>query len=121
MLARTRASTGSAPGTISIIQGQLATCVVGSLPCRIPALAAGALLVLALLSPTFTATAQQDPRFFSQTNFRVDNDAFWTFFQSRGGVRTFGYPVSRSFKLDGFTVQIFQRIVMQLQPDGSVG
>ena len=79
-----------------------------------------ATLVLALTGPTSTATAQEDPRFFSQTNFRVDNDAFWSFFQSRGGVRTFGYPVSRTFKLDGFSVQIFQRIVMQLQPDNSV-
>jgi hypothetical protein len=50
----------------------------------------------------------------------VDTDAFWSFFQGRGGVRTFGYPVSRTFKLDGFPVQIFQRIVMQQQPDGSV-
>jgi hypothetical protein len=61
-----------------------------------------------------------DPRFFSQTGFRVDTDAFWDFFQHRGGVRTFGYPVSRQFKLDGFRVQIFQREVMQLWPDGSV-
>ena len=61
-----------------------------------------------------------DPRFFSQTNFRIDTDAFWDFFQGRGGVRTFGYPVSRTFKLDGFQVQIFQRLIMQLQPDGSV-
>ena len=67
------------------------------------------------------ASAQaSDPRFFAQTNFRIDNDAFWDFFQHRGGVRTFGYPVSRQFKLDGFPVQIFQREVMQLWPDGSV-
>jgi len=66
------------------------------------------------------ASAQQDPRFFSQTNYRIDNDSFWDFFQHRGGVRTFGYPVSRIFQLDGFRVQIFQRLVMQLQPDNSV-
>jgi polysaccharide biosynthesis protein PslG len=78
-------------------------------------------LVLTVTSFASGATAQSsDPRFFSQTNFRVDTDAFWTFFQARGAVRTFGYPVSRTFKLDGFSVQIFQRIVMQLQPDGSV-
>jgi hypothetical protein len=41
-------------------------------------------------------------------------------FQHRGQVRTFGYPVSRVFQLDGFQVQIFQREVMQLQPDGGV-
>jgi hypothetical protein len=67
------------------------------------------------------ATAQQaDPRFFPQTSFRIDSDAFWTFFQGRGGVRTFGSRVSRQFRLDGFQVQIFQRNIMQLQADGGV-
>ena len=61
-----------------------------------------------------------DERYFPQTQFRIDNDAFWDFFQHRGQVRTFGYPVSRVFQLDGFQVQIFQREVMQLQPDGGV-
>ncbi len=81
---------------------------------------------IALLANTFFTGVQQsaaqaaDPRLFSQTGFRVDSDPFWSFFQARGGVRTFGYPVSRTFKLDGFPVQIFQRIVVQLQPDGSV-
>lgn len=69
---------------------------------------------------TPTTTATNDPRYFSQTGFRVDTDAFWNFFQQRGSVATFGYPVSRTFTLDGFQVQIFQREVMQLQPDGSV-
>src|SRR6516164_1408147 len=72
-----------------------------------------------LLAPTVTAQPA-DPRFFSQTNFRIDNDAFWNFFQGRGGVPTFGFPVSRQFKLDGFQVQIFQRNIMQLQADGGV-
>ncbi|MBV9595875.1 MAG: cellulase family glycosylhydrolase [Chloroflexi bacterium] len=71
-------------------------------------------------SPATTTLAQADPRYFSQTGYRIDNDAFWNFFQGRGGVPTFGYPVSRQFKLVGFQVQIFQRLVMQLQPDGSV-
>jgi hypothetical protein len=80
------------------------------------------LIVAAIVAGSFQPAAAQpeDPRFFLQTSFRVETDAFWTFFQSRGGVRTFGYPVSRTFTLDGFPVQIFQRTVMQLQPDGSV-
>jgi hypothetical protein len=88
---------------------------------RIHVVVALALIVAACLLPATAATAQQaDPRFFSQTNYRIDTDAFWDFFQGRGGVRTFGYPVSRTFRLDGFPVQIFQRIVVQQQPDGSV-
>jgi hypothetical protein len=77
---------------------------------------------LSTLSLNVSAVGAQaaDPRFFSQTGYRVDSDPFWDFFQHRGGVRTFGYPVSRQFKLDGFGVQIFQREVMQLWPDGSV-
>ncbi|MDQ6672493.1 MAG: hypothetical protein M3069_17420 [Chloroflexota bacterium] len=78
------------------------------------------LLVLAVPATPGASAQSSDPRFFSQTSFRVDNDAFWDFFQHRGSVRTFGYPVSRVFKLDGFPVQIFQREVMQLWPDGSV-
>ena len=84
-------------------------------------LTAMVLLGASLLSASATAGAQStDPRLFSQTGYRIDSDPFWSFFQARGGVRTFGYPVSNTFKLDGFPVQIFQRIVVQLQPDGSV-
>jgi hypothetical protein len=78
------------------------------------------LSVAAPTAPSAAAQQTQDARFFSQTGFRIDNDPFWDFFQHRGGVRTFGYPVSRQFKLDGFPVQIFQREVLQLWPDGGV-
>src|ERR1051326_8689781 len=84
-------------------------------------LTAAVLLGASLLAATASAGAQTtDPRLFTQTGYRIDSDPFWTFFQARGGVQTFGYPVSNTFKLDGFPVQIFQRIVVQLQPDGSV-
>jgi N-acetylmuramoyl-L-alanine amidase len=66
------------------------------------------------------AESADDPRFFPQTRYRIDDDRFWDFFQRRGGVRTFGYPVSGTFQLLGLRVQIFQRQVMQLQPDGGV-
>ena len=79
-----------------------------------------ALLVVGAASAPAVGAQSSDARFFSQTNFRIDNDAFWDFFQHRGAVRTFGYPVSRQFKLDGFNVQIFQREVMQQWPDGSI-
>jgi len=82
--------------------------------------AAALLLVLASPGAPGASAQDSDPRFFAQTNFRIDNDAFWDFFQHRGGVRTFGYPVSHQFRLDGFPVQIFQREVMQLWPDGGV-
>jgi N-acetylmuramoyl-L-alanine amidase len=71
--------------------------------------------------PTAPAAAQSpDARTFPQTGYRVGDDAFWIYFQRRGGVRTFGYPVSNPFTLQGFQVQIFQRAILQKQPDGAV-
>ncbi len=64
------------------------------------------------------ASNSADARFFEQTRYRIDRDAFWDFFQKRGGVRSFGYPVSREFMLFGCQTQLFQRLAMQ-QCDGS--
>ncbi len=68
-----------------------------------------------------TAPPQQDPRFFPATGFRISDDHFFDFFNKRGGLRTFGFPTSRVFTLLGTQVQFFQRRIMQLQPNGSVG
>jgi polysaccharide biosynthesis protein PslG len=87
-----------------------------------------ALLALALLvvSPTAFAAErasmervqQQDPRYFAETGYRISNDEFWKFFQGRGGTKTFGLPTSREMTFKGFTVQFFQRAVMQLGANG---
>ena len=77
--------------------------------------------LLASSTPGARAIAQQqDPRLFPQTGYRVGDDAFWDYFKRRGGVRTFGYPVSNPFVLLGFKAQVFQREILQQQPDGSV-
>jgi hypothetical protein len=52
---------------------------------------------------------------FPETGFCVTNPAFMEYFRVRGGVRIMGYPVSRSFTLDGFEVQFFQRVILQMQ------
>ncbi len=80
----------------------------------------GALFAGLAGTPTPLALAQANPRFFAETGFTVSNDAFWNYFQHRGGLRTFGYPVSREFQLEGFCVQFFQRQVMQLRGDNQV-
>jgi hypothetical protein len=69
-------------------------------------------------TPTPTSTVPHDNRWFSQTGFRIDNDTIWDYFNRRGGINVFGYPVSRTFTLQGFTVQFFQRRIVQLGPDG---
>ncbi|MDQ3810674.1 MAG: hypothetical protein M3336_10330 [Chloroflexota bacterium] len=55
----------------------------------------------------------RDERYFSETGYRVDNDAIWSYFRARGRVPVFGFPVSRPFVLLGCEVQIFQRQVAQ--------
>jgi hypothetical protein len=54
-----------------------------------------------------------DERYFSETGFRIDDDAIWSYFGARGRVPVFGFPVSRTFILLGCKVQIFQRQVAQ--------
>ncbi|GEM_PF-5052363 len=59
-------------------------------------------------------------RYFAQTGYQIDQDTFWNYFQRRGGLPTFGFPVSRTVRFQGYPTQFFQRQVMQLWPDGSV-
>jgi hypothetical protein len=86
---------------------------------RLPSLFMVALLLLtSLASPAASFAqvqdqAQADPRMFSQTGFRIDRDSFWDYFSHRGGVTTFGYPVSRDFQFEGCTSQFFQRLILQ--------
>lgn len=65
-------------------------------------------------------SVSHDERYYPETGYRIANDAFWNSFTALGGATTLGYPASRDFRLDGFLVQIFQRQVLQLFPDGSV-
>lgn len=72
-------------------------------------------------APVASVQSATDPRYFSQTGFRIDNDQFWSYFQARGGITNFGYPVSRNFTFLGSTVQFFQRRIVEINSDGSVG
>ena len=54
-----------------------------------------------------------DERYFDETGYRIDDDGIWSYFNARGRVPVFGFPVSRSFVLLGCRVQIFQRHVAQ--------
>lgn len=76
---------------------------------------------LAVAAPAAAPVAAQatDERFFQQTGFRIDNDAIWSYFNQRDGVRTFGYPISRTFRFLGFQTQLFQRKLVQIGPNGN--
>ena len=67
----------------------------------------------ALAPPGMPSAAQSNC--FQETNFCITNPQFANYFAERGGVRILGYPISRSFTLEGFEVQFFQRVILQMQ------
>src|SRR5687767_290972 len=73
-------------------------------------------LIAALAPPGTPSEAQQN---CYPTGFCITNSAFLSYYQNRGEHNTLGYPASREFTLEGFQVQIFQRVVLQLN-QGSV-
>lgn len=52
---------------------------------------------------------------YSITN--ADGIPFWTVYQQLGGPAALGYPASRRFTWDGFTVQVLQKVILQWHPD----
>ena len=94
-------------------------------------LAVLALVALATVAPAHADTADyavEGGRVFTQAadtsvadaGFAVtdaDGIPFWTEFQRLGGVQALGYPLSRRFTWDGFTVQVFQKVVLQWRPE----
>jgi hypothetical protein len=78
-------------------------------------------VALTSLGPPPAAPAVvHDERYFSETGYRVEDDDIWEYFLSRGGVDTFGYPVSRAFVFLGCPVQLFQREAAQHCPGSGV-
>lgn len=64
--------------------------------------------------------ADRGPLYFPETGFAIEEPAFVEYFARRGRVPTFGFPISRTIRFQGLPTQFFQRIVLQLTPDGSV-
>ena len=50
--------------------------------------------------------------------FPIANDTIWDFYTHRGGLAMFGCAISRTFQFQGFTVQFFQRRLVQLDEQG---
>jgi hypothetical protein len=94
----------SPPPTITPTAGATGTSTPGPTPTITP-------------TPVVQAAPPQarDSQYYQQTGFRVDDQAL-NFFTSRGGVQTFGLPVSRLFTFLGCPVQVFQRLIIQLCP-----
>jgi hypothetical protein len=75
------------------------------------------LALLAVLALVFAqpAGAQGAWRYFPETGFWVGNE-FLAFFDQRGGLDLFGYPIQNVGAENGITVQYFQRARMELHP-----
>ena len=84
---------------------------------RLAGLAVAALVTVAAAGSV--AANADDALFFPETGFGVWNPGIRGYFESRGGVGTFGFPVSNVFRLYGFDVQLFQRQAIQIGPDGA--
>lgn len=54
------------------------------------------------------------------TPYLVENPAVLDYFTRRGGTTTFGEPVSREFTFEDMPVQLFQRAMLRVGPEGGV-
>jgi len=66
----------------------------------------------AVLPPGMPTEAQND---CFGNGFCITNPAFAQYFRERGGRNIFGDAISSEFTLEGFRVQFFQRVILQLQ------
>jgi hypothetical protein len=118
----------SAPLSISIDLGQLLGSGQGNAIKRDVAAGDSDISVVAQ-APRAADYDIPNGHFFTQTNGRgndspsgfsvTDSDGvpLWTGFKALGGADVLGYPVTRRFLMDGFTVQAFQKSVLQWRPD----
>jgi len=79
-------------------------------------LAVGLLLIAPVSAQQPTPVCSEDPQYFPETGHNVC-DQFLSFFNSRGGARIFGYPITEWFIEDGRLVQYFQRVRMEYHPE----
>src|SRR5215213_301095 len=97
-------------GLVSRLMVLLAVVWAFAGPVNRHAMVAGA----AVLPPAESSTVYQD------AGFAVADGPIGSYFAARGGVRTFGPPVSNAFPLMGEQVQIFRDFALKLDANGSV-
>ncbi len=84
-----------------------------------PQLVVRVILIAALLLgwSASSAIAQSQPsQYFPETGHTVAGE-FLNFFNARGGLKIFGYPITDAFDWNGRRVQYFQRVRMELHPE----
>lgn len=112
----------SAAGQRRLARALALALVVGLLPGLLPVATA------AQEAPGAPDVAIANGRFYTQAGggggkgYAVTDDGgvrFWSEFRRLGGVESVGYPASQRFAWDGFTVQVFQRVVFQWRPESN--
>src|SRR4051812_20103457 len=79
------------------------------------ALVAAFAMIAALVSLAVPGRpAEAQGQCYQETGFCIESPLFQDYFRVRGGTRILGYPVSRTFMLEGNQVQFFQRVVLQV-------
>lgn len=73
----------------------------------------------AALPPTAPDSPNRASPVFQETGFGIADGPIGSYFQARGGVRTFGPPISNEFPLLGQRVQIFRNHVLKVEANGS--
>ncbi len=77
----------------------------------------GALIAGLLLVPQGNAQGEKEPyHYFEETGHTVQGD-FLDFFDTHGGLETFGYPITEPFVENGLRVQYFQKARIEAHPD----
>jgi polysaccharide biosynthesis protein PslG len=81
-----------------------------------------AVFAVSLLGPVSASPAQAQvndlrfPRYFAETGFWVQG-AFREYWETRGGLYIFGYPITGVFFEDGMNKQYFQRAIFEFHPE----
>ncbi|HEX3721529.1 MAG TPA: L,D-transpeptidase [Nitrolancea sp.] len=81
---------------------------------RLGATVAQGLSSVAAFKP-ITAVSNDTCNFYAETGHRLCN-GFLDYWQSNGGLATFGFPLSEEFTQNGFTVQYFERARFEWHP-----
>lgn len=77
------------------------------------------IMLLALVPLSLHAQSRTE-QYFPETGHTVRGE-FLDFFNTHGGLRIFGFPITEEFPLNGRTVQYFQRARMELYPENPAG
>ncbi len=76
----------------------------------------GIAIILVALCVVSVGAQPPRTRYFPETGFNVAGE-FLDFWDQRGGLAIFGYPLTREFEETGLVVQYFQRVRMEKHPE----